>query len=343
VPTAVGNDMLLKLTRGKLDGVREALDLGSRISLVDPGALARMTGGSELADDVVLYSHYLNSIGLTPDEAAQRVIDRKDPVKVRQRAQMMDNDIFVKKPIELWANEFTISSLFDNSVFPFDTPVGEDVQQKMAIVSHYNEMLEESTFDADGLAPAGRALADDRFKRIYGITEFSPRGPKVVTYLPPEKTYPPDAAGSHTYIREQLNTFLAAEGIKYSAAFLTADQDTEHDVAAGVPRRYQVYYRDENGAVLHYPKQFSPKPPSREQVEAARTAALAGQGAGPVPFNGSNKNLKEERERSIDRMLAWPLKIPAPSSPGSAPAFPDAGPLHKTKRNEPLRKTKRKN
>ncbi|MBB3655819.1 muramidase (phage lysozyme) [Rhizobium sp. BK650] len=344
VPTAVFDDLRLKLTRGKLDGVREALDLGNRISLVDPGALARVTDGSKIADDVVLYSHYLNSIGLTPDEAAKRVIDQKDPEAVRRRAALMD-DPGMKFTIDAMARTENIQWLFRKTWSSIPPRLGNSRQQEATLVSDYKEILADSISDANAHwnFESAQILASDRIQRRYGTSEFSPEGSNVVTYLPPEKTYPPDAAGSYTYIREQLNAFLAAEGITHGGAFLTADKDTEHDVAVGAPRRYQVYYKGENGDLLHYRKQFTPKPPNPGQVEAARRAALAGLEAERLENPDVQQELGAERKRAIDEMLAWPLNIPASSSPGSTPAFPDAGPLPKTKRNGPLNKTKRKN
>lgn len=344
VPTAVGSSLRMALANRDLDGTVDALDLASRISIASPGALGWMTGGAELADDVALYSHYVDDVGLTPAIAARRIIDRKDRDKVRQRSALMDTKQ-MKDAIDRLATEGKVSGIYDEGWFSFAPSLGSNPRQSAAIVSDYKDILTESIFDAGGDIDAGTTLANDRIKRRYGTSEFTMDGPKVVTHLPPEKTYPADWDGSHGYIGEQLNKALADDGITHDEAFLEADQDTENDIAAGIAPHYQIYYRDKDGVLQHYRKPFFATPPTPEEIAAARKAALVKKHAEQEAERLENLQ-HTEFGRDREKVLAWQLSLPqsmmdprllppkpAPSSPDPAPTFRNLpGVLPKTKR-----------
>ena len=331
VPTQVGNDLRLDLSSGNVRRMVGALERAGRIVAISPGAIGRMTGGAEIADDVARYSHYVNDVGLPPGIAAQRIIDREDPDKVRQRDALMETSR-MKYTIRRLSTDARVRAIFDKGLFSFAPSLGSNPRQAAAFASDYRDILTESIFDQDGDVDAGVALANDRFGRKYGMSQFMEEGPDAVTYLPPEKTYPAHGDGSHTYIRDQLNAFLAKDGIVHGVVFLQSDANTENDVAIGRAPRYQVYYRDENGVLTHYVHPFSAIPPTAEEIEAARKAALDKRNA---EIEAQNlKNLEDlEFGRDRDKVLEWQLALPqsmmdprlrptmsAPSSADPAPS-----------------------
>jgi len=345
VPTRVGNALRTNLASRNVSNTLDALNLGKRISTIDAGALGRMMGGADVADDVALYSHYVDDVGLTPEIAAQRIIDRKDPDKVRQRSALMDTKQ-MKGAIDRLATVGKIRGLYDKGVFSSAPRLGSGAAQSAAIVSDYKDVLTESIFDAGGDIEAGTKLANDRIQRRYGTSEFALAGPDVVTYLPPDKTYPADPNGSHGYIKEQLNAVLAADGIKHGGVFLMTDRDTENDLAAGIPPRYQVYYRDDKGVLQHYRKPFYVVPPTAEEIEVANKAEAA-KALAKIEDEGQRnqqdvQQYVKEREQVVDDFLAGPPKLPAPP-PRPKPAPPAEPAKSLPSRATPSPSLKRKN
>jgi muramidase (phage lysozyme) len=331
VPTQVGNDLRLDLSSGNVRRMVGALERAGRIAAISPGAIGRMTGGAEIADDVARYSHYVNDVGLPPGIAAQRIIDRKDPDKARQRDALMETSR-MKYTIRRLSTEANVRAIYDKGLFSFAPSLGSNPRQAAAFASDYRDILTESIFDQGGDVDAGVSLANDRFRRKFGMSQFMEEGPDAVTYLPPEKTYPAHGDGSHTYIRDQLNAFLAKDGIVHGVVFLQSDADTENDVAIGRAPRYQVYYRDENGVLTHHPHPFSAIPPTSEEIEAARIAASDKKMA---EFEAEQLKARQEREQDelFSRVVVhtlmdpmWPLRKAAPSSSDPAPSSTEPSP-----------------
>ncbi|SOC92470.1 Muramidase (phage lambda lysozyme) [Rhizobium sp. AN5] len=311
VPTSISNAMRSDLAGRSLDSTLSVLQLGSRIAQVDIGALTRSPNGTGLADDVALYRHYTNDLGLPPAVAAKRVLDKSDPEKARQRSALMETKE-TKSAIEKQATEANVKSLYSAGMFSKNPALGTSKLQSAAIVSDYKETLAESMFDAGGDIEAGKKLAEDRFKRRYGTSDFAMGGPNVVTRLPPEKTYPADANGSYAYIREQLSADLKADGVTHAEAFLVADSATETDVSAGNPPRYQVFFRDANGVLQHHRAPFYAKAPTPKQVEASKKAA---RDKVLADLEARRQEAQQEleagrdREGNLDRFLAGPPSI----------------------------------
>jgi GH24 family phage-related lysozyme (muramidase) len=260
VPTPVINAVRTNLSSGNAENAQAALQLGSHIRAVNPGALARSPSGDALADQVALYDHYTSSVGLSPTEATRRILDAQDPEKVRQRAALMNTDP-MKKAIDAAATESNVRSLFGGGWLSSSPTLGKTPAQSAAILSDYRETLAEAVFDAGGDLDAGTKLANDRFQRRYGTSALSMDGPAAVMFLPPEKTYPADPKGSHDYIREQAVADLTAKGIQPKAVFLVPDETTEADVRAGRAPRYQAWYTDSEGRYQLAPSRFFATPP----------------------------------------------------------------------------------
>lgn len=90
--------------------------------------------------------------------------------------------------------------------------------------------------------------------------------------FPPEKAYPAMPDGSHDYIREQLSEAMKAEGVEASAFYLQGDADTEKDIKAGKPARYQVFY-EQDGKLQRYNLPFYADPDAAKAQIKERQAA----------------------------------------------------------------------
>ena len=251
VPAPVANALRTDLSSGNIKNVAAAAQLAVSLRAIDPAAFERRDGGKEISDAAVTFSHLTGDIGMTGDAAAQRMVDMRDPTKVRERSALMESKP-IKDFIKGQAVEAEVRDIFDPGLFGTDPKLGETVAQSAAMVGEYRDMLEESTFDAGGDQELAKKLAADRFKRRYGVSDFSISGPKVVTRLPPEVAYPVGKDGTHDYIRQQAVEALATEGIKASEVYLQADDGTVRDFNAGKPPRYEVWYRDDDGVLERY-------------------------------------------------------------------------------------------
>lgn len=111
------------------------------------------------------------------------------------------------------------------------------------MLAEYRSIYQEAIVEAGGDMVAAKVAADERFKRSYGVTEFSTIGNNVVVKNPPEKAYPPAPDGTFDYIREQLAETMKGQGIEAEDFFLHPDELTARDIRAGLPPRYVVLYR----------------------------------------------------------------------------------------------------
>jgi hypothetical protein len=115
------------------------------------------------------------------------------------------------------------------------------------MVGEYRSILEESLWDANGDQELAVTFAGQRFAKRYGTSSFSLDGETAVTRLPPEKTYPVGADGTHGYIMDQVIHALKENGVDASNVYLQSDDMTNRDYSTGQPARYQVFFEKDGG------------------------------------------------------------------------------------------------
>jgi hypothetical protein len=246
VPKPYMNRIRQGLESTNVEQVGAAAELARRVGQIDPAAFGRRDGGSKVADAATAYSHYVDTVGMTPEQAAQRLIDMNDPEKVKARASLMES-----KPTKDWitkkATESNVRDIFDPGVFGFDPTLGSNPAQSAAMVGEYRSILEESLWDANGDQELAVTFAGQRFAKRYGTSSFSLDGETAVTRLPPEKTYPVGADGTHGYIMDQVIHALKENGVDASNVYLQSDDMTNRDYSTGQPARYQVFFEKDGG------------------------------------------------------------------------------------------------
>jgi len=248
-------DGYLHALRGGLESrdpasVAAAAQKALRISQIDPNALSRREGGQAVQDAATAFQHYSRTLGLPDDKAAQRVIDLKDPDKIKATAALMDTKP-VKDFITAQSSEANVRNIFDPGIAGFDPKLGNNPAQAAAMVGEYKSFLEESMIDAGGDQTLAKQYASERFQRIYSPSNMTLDGDGVVTRLPPEKTYPPGADGTWTYVMDQAHAALAAEGVVTDEIYLQPDAMTDADFLSGRQPRYQVFYM-KDGKIEQY-------------------------------------------------------------------------------------------
>lgn len=297
VPLPIVNAMRADLTSGDPERVGIAASYAARIRQIDPATLERREGGTEIQDAAVAFAHLTDEVGLSDAMAAQRLVDMRDPEKMKARAALLESKP-VKDFIKDQAVEGHVRDIFDPGILGFDPKLGETPAQAAAMVGEYASILEESMFDAAGDTALAKTLAADRFRRRYGTSEFTISGPKVITRLPPEITYPAGKDGTHGYIRDQVKDALSEAGIVAGDVYLQADHTTAQDVSAGRPARYAVFY-EKDGMLERHPSYFYAAAPTPAALKAAAKARAETE----RDENREQLEAGRDREGTLDRYL----------------------------------------
>jgi len=292
VPIGTVSEINRGLESGKVKDVAAAASRAARIQQIDPAALSKRDNGSKAADAATAFNHYVDTVGMTEEQAAQRIIDQRDPEKVAARKSLMDSEP-AKKFIKDKASEATVRDIFDPGVFGFDPQLGENPRQAAAMVGEYRSILEESLFDANGDVDLAKTYADQRFALRYAPSSFTLAGDNIITRLPPERTYPAGQDGTHDYVRQQAIETLKAEGVETEKVFLQADENTDADWRAKKPARYRLFY-EKDGSVEMFNFPFYAVPPEG--------AGLSGNKA-KWEENKAQLEAGRNRDKSLDNFL----------------------------------------
>lgn len=231
--------------------VAQAMEAASVLQKNAPVSFGAFDGNASVGKSLDLYKTYTQSMGYTPEEAARKLIAANDPEQIRRRDAILKSEPIKKLLKDQSASN--VAAIFDRGAFhaapdvgggvtPEQIQVGVNPEAEAAIVADYRNVLEEALVDANGDQGAAEEIAKRRFQTVYGTTQFSPLSSNVVVRYPPEKAYPELPEIGHDYIREQLDEAMKAEGIEADALYLQGDSQTEADIKAGKPARYQVFY-----------------------------------------------------------------------------------------------------
>lgn len=261
VPKRVFNSIRAGVESTNRADVASSLDMASRIYSVDPSAIGRMAGGDALQKQVDTFRTFVDDYGFTAEQAAQRVMDAKDPAKIREREAILKTKT-VSDAIK-GIDAADVGSVFKSGWFSPDVGgalteemqrIGVNPQSEAAIVGDFKRYVEDAVIETGGDVEAAKKVAGERFKRVYGASNFNPSGRDIVMRYPVEKAYPAAPDGTHDYVSEQAIEALKGEGVSASKVYLMPlpDGGTEKDILSGAPARYQVFYEDESGMMQQF-------------------------------------------------------------------------------------------
>lgn len=253
VPQQALNAIRGGLTSQNVQEVAAAAQAAQRLSAVDSAALSRRDGGSEAQTAADDFSYYVNRLNLTPDQAAQRLIDARDPQKQRDR-----------KALEPLAKEFVkerqeedLGSLFNDSWFGSDPAIGFTPAQEAGIKAEYIAIAEDEFYRSNGDAEIAKNRAMERMKVLYGVTSVT--GQKTVMKHPPERYWPAiryaNKGKTLDYARNQLRRELKQiePNIDIGNVQLVTTPETDAMVKSGEMPAYAVLYKDANGVYQSIP------------------------------------------------------------------------------------------
>lgn len=221
--------------------VAMAASVASNMLQRNPNAFAGVQGGNDIEQAAALYSHYVNDLGLTAQDAAQRVAQRNAP-DVRRRVD-------VNKPaIDAFRTKLRktdVGNLLSNafggwlSIDPeFTAP-----EQVNAAAQDYADFAAEH-YEQHGDEGAAQAYAMAQMQKLYGSVNGR------LMKFPPTRAYPA-VQGSHDYIFEQAaGDIQRVTGRKIAPDkiyLMPIPTATAQAFRAGRPTPYSVHYIDTVG------------------------------------------------------------------------------------------------
>lgn len=201
VPQSVLNRMRAGLESTNVSEVEAAAQEAARIAQINPAALSRRDGGSEVQKRADDFNHFVKNLNLTPAQAAQKIAEMNDPDKQRERKALEPAAKEFRKQLE---ND-DLGSMFDESWLPFNDPnIGFTEGQRLGIQAEYLAIAEEQFYQANGNVELAKNRAAEEMKRLYGVTRMGSSA--TVIKHPPERYWPAESNSldPHGYARDQI-------------------------------------------------------------------------------------------------------------------------------------------
>lgn len=218
--------------------VAMAASVASNMLQRNPNAFAGVQGGNDIEQAAALYSHYVNDLGLTAQDAAQRVAQRNAP-EVRRRVDVNKPalDAFRTK---LRKND--VGNMLSNAFggwFSID-PEFTAPEQRNAAAQDYADFAVEH-YEQHGDEGAAQAYAMSQMQKLYGAVNGR------IMKFPPTRAYPP-VMGSHDYIfRQAQGDIKGVTGRDIPADriyLMPIPTATAQAFRAGKPTPYSIHYID---------------------------------------------------------------------------------------------------
>lgn len=251
VPKDVVNAIRKGLESTNAAEVASAAQQAARLSAIDPAALGRRDGGKEVQTAADDFSHMVNNLNMTPEEAVKRLIDQNDPEKKRDRKAIEPAAKEFIKEME----DFSLAGEFD-TWFGAEPEVGFSPGQQLGIQAEFLAIAEDQFYASNGDPEIAQNRTVEQMKRLYGVTELT--GRKVLMKHPPEKHWPQfsiaNAATSLSYpvqLENDLREF--SPNVDMGTVQLVTTPETDAMVKRGEMPGYAVIYKDENGVLQTIP------------------------------------------------------------------------------------------
>lgn len=260
VPQSTFNGVRAGLDSTDVAQVQAAAQQATRISQINPAALSRRDGGAGVQQKADDFTYYVNTLNMTPEQAAAKLAEANNPDKQRER-----------KALEPAAKEFAkdiegddLADLFDESWLPFTDPqVGFTESQALGIRAEYQAIAQEQFYQANGDAEVAKNRAKQEMKRLYGVTNIT--GRPVVMKYPPERFWPQDTSNKGGllgigadplgYAKTQLFQELYEDDPEFDPQSIqyVATPATAAMVKRGELPAYAIFYKDRNGVLQTFP------------------------------------------------------------------------------------------
>lgn len=212
----------------------------------NPNAFAGVQGGDQIEKAAALYSHYVNDLGMTAQDAAARVAQQNAPeVKRRLDVNKPQLDAFRAD-----LRKRDVGNIMSNALggwFVIDPDFTAPEQINAAAQDYADFALDH--YEKNGDPAAAEAYAVQQMKKLYGAVDGR------IMKFPPTRAYPP-VGGSHNYIFEQAAADIqSVTGRKIDPKniyLMPIPTATAQAFRAGRPVPYAVHYIDTVGGQKVY-------------------------------------------------------------------------------------------
>lgn len=218
--------------------VAAAASIAANMIQRNPNAFAGVQGGNEIEQAAALYGHYVNDLGLTAQDAAQRVAQRNAP-EARRRVDVNKPalDAFRAK-LRKGNLGGTVANAFGN-LFTAD-PTFTAPEQINAAAQDYADFAADH-FEQHGDEGAAGTYALSQIKKLYGAVNGR------IMKFPPTRAYPP-VMGGHDYVFQQARgdiKSVTGRDIPTDRVYLMPiPTATAQAFRAGKPVPYSIHYID---------------------------------------------------------------------------------------------------
>lgn len=227
-----------------------ALSVATNLIAKNGSIFDGVDGGQDVEKASIDFSHYVDHFGMTPDQAAKRVIESRTPeykAKVAVKVKGEDLDKIIKDNL----TTADISKNLDTSWFG-DPQVENNPKAREAILSDYAEIFKDAYLQSGDIDQAKKqALAS--LNKVWGLTFVGGQHAGVVTRWPVELAPAyrgiPNAA-------ERIGKDASAAVKAYSGEDVPVDKivltplgqgQTSQPYVSGQDVPYSVSYQDKNG------------------------------------------------------------------------------------------------
>lgn len=293
------------MIRGGLIGtdtetVKASAAVAANMLATNPNAFAGVEGGEDIGIAAANYSHYVDDLGMTADEAAQKIATQNSPeFKQKIKANEPERNKFVDTivgsktqagvNIEKVVNDAVVGPrgfLGNLTGGYFSPPRGTFTAAQAAEAKQTYLELALDNYDKNHDEGAAHAYASRQMGRFYGVESG-----RLLKY-PATKAYP-EVMGSREYIFDQAKAFVdKAAGFPIPKEDIvlqpTASGSTAAAFRTGKPPPYEiVYVTHQNGqSVYHYiPGQVFVADLDQARREAAAVAHAYEKGLRVKPGN----------------------------------------------------------
>lgn len=313
VPQPVVNNIRQGLTSQDPAQVAAAAQTAQRITQLDPAALGRRDGGTEVqraADD---FGHMVNDLNMSPTDAAKRLIDLRDPAKQQTRKAL---EPAAKEFVKSLA-DFDLAKQFKTGWLGGTPSLGLTPEQELGIKADFNAIAEDMFYAKNGDPELAKNAALEQMKTLYGVSDLA--GDHVLVKHPPEKYWPKQSSENATtafgligipgtaaspwqYVQTQLYQDVSKldENFQPGSIRLVTTPETDAAVKRGEMPGYAVLYKDHNGNLQTIPGKLW-RPDVTHMLETEKAKAAKRQADAEVAARQKDLQINAGRDREFSQ------------------------------------------